>query len=501
MQAAVAGCLAFLTCFAPKALAKEVGLDLTIFLEQPDKGPIPAAAQGLWLSGCDQLRELLENRTYSLGHGPFASVKCMQTIQKGSGALQGVGTSWALRINNQPEAATFEIYFMRGQSPRLEAKVEMGATDKLLSLLNDKSAVIPIELSLADQLPMLSIVKIPAGASEITTENAVLPKSLPERFVLYTLEYDAKEQLFRARPVGYAQTPQKEGKRITWRLSMHKGATKPGQILFVQNTAGRGENSKTMQDLLGDILSRYGSALTGLVGGLMSSLDANFSGARFGVPMLRSQDLVAQSAMFSLFTEVRGGPLTGLRVYYDTAPTVTGTSSTGDPTYFDWSRIDLSWAFKLPLPTFVAPLFEELDIDPKLGVYNLDALFEVTGPDGNPQMANFKIKRAVDMGFEAGLEHAFEDFLLRLWGGYNYSAAIVLQTKTSLSAIKGGIDIYWPLGHVGKSISIKLLTFASGEILNLGQQSTAGNVTKATTVINALSYQLLFLGIGGTVTW
>ena len=177
-------------------------------------------------------------------------------------------------------------------------------------------------------------------------------------------------------------------------------------------------------------------------------------------------------------------------------------STTGERTYFSWSRINLSWAFRLPLPTLVAPYFETLDLDPKLGIYSLDSRFEVTGANGKPQMANFKLDRAIDLGFEAGLEHTFPMALLRLWGGYNYSASIVLQTKTSLSSVKGGVDVYWPLANFGANTTLKFLTFGSGEILSMGKKSAAkSDATDYEEVIKGLSYQLIFLGIGGTISW
>jgi hypothetical protein len=66
-----------------------------------------------------------------------------------------------------------------------------------------------------------------------------------------------------------------------------------------------------------------------------------------------------------------------------------------------------------------------------------------------------------------------------------------------------GIDAYWDVIKINDRIKTKVLTFIAAERISLSKELLVAqdNVEQEQVYINGISYQLLFAGIGATISW
>ena len=496
---------AALPCAAHAASAPP-GLDLTIFLEAGGRWNQKQDPhyRTKWLEACGSLMTLFGNPEGRFGHGPFTSVECLEkptTLKELAG--KRTKPSWTMQVLDNDKQSGIAIYFMGSSRPRPEAIQQGSPSDKFMEGLTHKKVANALALTLEDALPMFTLLRVADDARQIDVESPLLPDPVPEEFVVYTLEFDAAADLWVPAPVGYIKSEDAGLSRdIKWKLRLHEGAFHKGQMLFAHNEQGRGMMQESTGSRLSSLLGRFG--VTSLIEGMKTALSQNISGIRYGYPLLPPLDVVGGSKMLSLFTEVRAGPLSGLRLYYDTAPKVTDITATGEKVYFGWSALEVGWAFNLNLPAWLAPVANRLDVQPRAGLITLDSKMVGSDQFGLQWVADFKLDGATVYGLEVGIERDFfKKSLLRGWTGALYSWSALGITETNFLSVRAGLDLYWNLFDMGP-LKFKGLFFGSMENLSIHKRFTvpADNAKiDRGGVITDVSYQLIFCGVGATVAW
>ena len=487
--------------------SSSLGTDLTIFLQAngrhgTTKNP---AYEEKWREACSNLKTYFENPQGRFGHGPFAVVRCREAVT----TLDDIRSdkpqpSWAMQVIDSDKHSGIEIYYLGTESPRVEAAQLGNASEKFLDGLTHKKVVAPLSLLLQDRLPMFSLVRMTSDdARQIEVESPLLPDPVPQEFMLYTLAFDAANDRWAVIPVGMIKS-ESHGltREIKWKLRVHQGSFEKGQMLFAHNALGRGKGGDATEGRLSSLLGRFGVKM--LAAELMTALSENLSGMRYGYHLLSSSDVVGRSNMLSLFTEVRAGPLKGLRFYYDEAPKVTDTASDGEQVYFGWSAVNIGWAFGMSLPEWLAPIANRFDLQPKIGIVTLDTKLAGFDEYGEVHTDKFEIKNAAIYGFEAGLERDFsQTAMLRGWTGILYSWSELGIAQTKFISLRSGLDVYRDLGTIGP-LRLKGLLFGSMEKLWISKHFTTpknnANIDRS-TLITDLSYQLIFCGAGVTIAW
>jgi hypothetical protein len=174
-------------------------------------------------------------------------------------------------------------------------------------------------------------------------------------------------------------------------------------MVFAHHTKGRGRNSQAALTRLA--ATEKNGGVMSIINRFLGSFDANMSGIRFGQQILRPKNAYGNSPMLSVFSEIRSGPLSGLRFYYDKAPESNFVTEDGNQGYWGWSSLSLGWSFATPLPKFVKPILSQFDIYPKIGYLNLASRMTARDLDGNFYPIDLKIDKKLLLGLELGAEH------------------------------------------------------------------------------------------------
>lgn len=257
-----------------------------------------------------------------------------------------------------------------------------------------------------------------------------------------------------------------------------------------------------MSEYSKSLASRFGqfTILSFLDRLLFETLNSNYAGIRYGQSFLASDSIVAQANLISILVELRSGYLAGLRWYYDTSPKV--TRQVGDDVErFQWTRASLGWAFDVPVPEFVKPLITGFNVQPKIGLLDLDAKFILMDEaEGVYRSLNFSAKNSFDFSLEIDTEYESYWSRNRLWAAFSI-AAYGHNNRDGLKTASQrlGVDAYFDILN-WKQINVNLLAFGMIENLNLSKNKDS-LLSQSEEAISDLNFSLFFLGGGVTVSW
>jgi hypothetical protein len=234
---------------------------------------------------------------------------------------------------------------------------------------------------------------------------------------------------------------------------------------------------------------------------LAETTAAGYIGARYGRQILAGEGSLKEASLIGVLFEVRGGPASGLRYYYDSVPRAGTTElSFGDPVelYVEWSRHRLGWGFGWDFEWLV----NHFDVVPKLGLLRFDSNL-ATERDGD-QLVNFQrftTSQSLDAGLELGIERRESWFTLRLWA--SASSGLGGGDNAIVGSQMLGIDLFLnPLPKVSftrQEFTLALLTFYTAENVQL-QQSFEASATEPEP-IEKVSYAAGYAGAGLTLAW
>ncbi|MDQ3234042.1 MAG: hypothetical protein M3Q07_19710, partial [Pseudobdellovibrionaceae bacterium] len=272
-----------------------------------------------------------------------------------------------------------------------------------------------------------------------------------------------------------------------------------GQAYWIQNSGGVGMRQDAYTSLLSKKLQGF-SAISFLDRLIFDSLESNFVSFRYGQSLLKGSSILTEAELLALLVEIRSGPLAGLRTYYDFTPNME-REGVGGIEKFHLRRASLGWAFGWDAPARVNLFFSQVNIQPKIGLLDLESRFEVENLDGQLTYLDFTAKNVYDLSIEIGIEKELTWFRSRLWGSIN-STKLGISKQDAVSALsqKFGLDAYFDFMGGKRDWDVKLLLFGMAENLSLGKNQ-ADILKDEDQGLQEISFNLFFLGGGFTLSW
>jgi len=465
--------------------------------------PTPQDYAAKWQSGCTVLRGMILNKKQAFGDGAFDRVQCAPFSPTFSDEIMQ-GNSWILKVSDRAQFVRFEIFF-RAPNGKLspEAAIDFPGMYRFGEFINDLGALRAVATELMNKLPMFSIVKVGAFTGSLSAQKDTLTKKIPDKLIIFELLRDPVSGFWHLHMLGTADGRNETGSTVTWSMSLDPAEKPAGRVVTAHRASGRDTEGSDLKVALLATVKKYQAPEGGLLSAILQSLSSNLSGIRYGYSILRGRDVVTKSAFISGFTEIRSGPADGLRLYYDKAPKVSQSEKGLGKSDLSWTRISLGWNMNLPNLPVISQVFDSWDAGIKFGMFTLDTTMPVASPNGESEETSFRIKNSIDLGVVSGLERKNNAYLLRLWMGYNYSASFLLKTKTRMSSLKTGADAYWVLFKSKGKLEVNLLTFLATERMAISRDFDRNSFDESTSqvVINGVSYQMAFAGLGLTLAW
>ncbi|MGE0171949.1 MAG: hypothetical protein AB7T49_04155 [Oligoflexales bacterium] len=421
--------------------------------------------------------------------GVFADYSCKSGKDLIAGEEPETPPLWALKFETQDSMLSIRFVFKASNSlqNRAEAEYKMDLTPETFKALSTKKVATAIAHMLLDSLPGSFVIPgqlLTRKKMAVTSTDDGFP--LPDKLVVFTLKYNKKTGHWLPQSLGH------------WTLVKDNLYTPPKELpqidtdarYWAQSMEGRGDAYDDLDRPLDRALIKFGLSKSLINKLLFQTVASGYAGVRYGHPLVQDDPLISKAAMVGVFTEVRGGPLGGLRWYWDVAPEVE-TEIDGKKVSYTWSRPSLGWSFGM---TFENKWIKRIDAVPKLGLMDLDATLPVPDPLEEEEYLTQKVrlKNEMNMGLELGVESYSPWFLIRFWGSSDLSGFVNISKSGSISTLRAGIDTYWDLFKFWIFES-SLLVFVSGERL--------GITFKGDQVIKAIYYQQGFAGMGLTLTW
>ena len=440
-------------------------------------------------------------------------------------------SSWLIQVVDDDDHLTLSAYYMAYESDRVNLKgltpqaiAQMASNEKSMKSIADPTVGKLLAMKIMDQLPVSRpLGKVDDKGAIQYVPGAKTPPNLPgpaQQYNFIALGYDKSQKLWLPRLMGKMSLEQSaddaekkadkkskkkkeqpdQGSEYTWIFSKYPSLDAAmGDDLWLVDARGRGKEGEAIDDKLNESLKKYDLSIDFLTGMLLSTLSKGYVGMRMGFNILPGDALLDKARMIGILAEVRSGPLQGLRWYWDFGPkdsvTVDGYTSS-----FSWSRPTFGWSFG---KNFNSPLVSRIDLVPKIGLVDLDASLNIDLGDGTKMPMRYRVKNALNLGAELGIERNTSWFLARMWGASDIADFGVAIGKDSISSYRGGVDTYWEMGNITQAMKMSLLVFGFGEMITLEKRHP--NVTQTNdssgAQITSLSYTMAFCGLGLTLSW
>lgn len=500
-------------------------IDISIKSKHKLKGKKKKKYKKKWKKACKKLGKYLQVGNGPRGSGIFSNFSCYDGKKIIAGAKNKEKSRWAMQVTDAPKGVDIEIFHITEEAgkPKLnqEALVELPGSEKAISALGDTEVASLVALELLDGLPASRVVDLPDTSVKSIKSRDKLKRSYPvpkgpKNLAIYSLAFDTITNSWVPSVVGKAKNKTKKFKfkkeydpnkkhkfkqTHKWSVKLKKSKFESGAVYFAQSTKGRGTDQKDIHDALDFALLRYGMSTNPLFDAFFDTLASGYAGIRYGLSMTSGDPIVSKSNMIGIFTEVRGGPLEGLRWYWDFAPR-TEASVGEENLHFEWSRPTFGWSFGLEMDGMIT----RMDAVPKIGWMNLDARVGIPKNDetGAVQTEDFLMENSLAIGIEVGIESQTTWFLMRLWGASDGAGIFNdLPGAGSITSLRGGIDAYIDLLNPLDSFDASLLVFVLGERISLSRNASENTELAAETGVNleGLAYNLAFLGVGMTLQW
>ena len=441
---------------------------------------------------CQRIGEFLQVKGGIYDHGIFKTYSCLlKPEEKGRTIKPG---SWKLVVKQFPLQLLFTFKFGDADvGPKYFWKV------KKWREIKKKGNIKQVAYELLESLPALRVVY---HNSKENSGFLISPKhpflAPPEKYFLFTLEWDEEHNIWFADAIGEATLmgssgdQSSENQQVKWRLSFNEP---PRSTVWAHPMGSapidpkRRLLEKTDTDGLGPISSGLGHLIEGVV-------SRGFVGMRYATSVTEGNRPLSNIPFLGIFGEFRDGPIEGLRVLWDFATENKGVVE-GETVWFGWQRIQIGKNFDFPLDVISFGLLANLGILPKIGILDLDSRLLIE--DSNQSLpVDFKFENALSLGvdFQSELEAAF--LIFRLWGGIDASFLFEPDKNSSTSSKRIGLDTYLKQNFLWGSIDMAFLVFGFYEQLTL---STEFKGDIGATSANSISYNMGYIGVGVSVGW
>lgn len=486
-----------------------------------------------WLNACSNLGKSLLIGQGPWGMGVFASFSCWTDDKKISGNPKG--KPWTLEYMETDERVSLTL--MDADS-RVMSEAAFGPSPYTAYFFGDKEFVDLLALKLLDGLPFLGYI----AKGALIGEGAFVgryPRSLPngrkrpvvpppKSLTVYRLSVDKNSSLYHAQVVGSvsqasldpespleAQVQKKSEKAkepmVHWRANEELIQSNKDSFVWFHNEAGRNRMAPDLQLAIDQIQKVLAEAadegmLTNMLRGLKKSIIATtasgYVGVRYGPQVLPGDDLLGKTSFFGLLAEVRGGPLEGVRFYYDKLP-LKAVEQDGFETSIEWSRLVVGKSFGLKLNRFA----DRVEITPKLGLWNFHTKLPVNyDADGKvTKVGVFDLDRAMSFSLEMGVEWNSPVYVIRPWYSFDGAGLISKINSKRVTSNRFGLDTYWTAGPkfriLGNQFKTAWLGFFIYETIGLTNNDSDVALGEGESIITDLSFTTGYAGLGVAVSW
>ncbi len=484
------------------------------------------------------------------GFGVFGSFSCYNGKRRISG--KKTRPNWVVEIVDGIKQTQITIYRL-GKTKLKVSSVTMPPSEFTHTFLSDVEFVDLVSYSLMDGMPMGMMVSKSMLTDNPPTFKGRYPRAgrsyrfkhglpdPPEELMLYTLDRNVKRGTWDAEVVGTAKVaklvePKVVGKKKKKRLKggkiHYEGSSSLSRAaasgaIWAQNSKGPGMASAELGELINDAhlnLSaaakggRFDDFMAGDLGSLadmfIDSIAGGYLGLRYGLQVIPGDDIQSDTSIFSLLVEIRGGPLKGMRYYYDKVPEVKRTETvvnefdeteTEEETSITWSRhvVGFSWGFGL------GDLVDQVTFDPKIGIWTYNStLISSYAEDGETvaSVSIFDLGTTVSVALEVGLEWLSDWYTVRGWYAIDSGVSLV-ETGGTITSNRFGIDGFFEAGPMfslfGFPVKTALLAFYFYENVSIESSSVDPDAAleEGEVEITGIEYESGYAGAGVLISW
>lgn len=314
-----------------------------------------------WKQACASLGAAFTVKKNFFHHGIASSYTC-DAASSADAKPQEIRSGWTLQITLDQGTSTIAMFYRNGATP--EAKVVIATDAKIVKALRNLDVARHTAMVLMDDLPFARLVDGQSVKNSLsyTRENTDTNLVPMEKYTLFSMTYSSETNAWIPKVIGKVVldekshpvanknaspsnkgTPASAGRETwRWKVALSNPLTK-NKVYWAQDARGRGANREALGEILKKELRKHGIEGS-LVEDLLATFKTGYAGIRYGYPVVSGDSLVTKSAMIGILAEIRGGPLEGLRWYWDFAPEVSEKVQDHEMS-FSWSRASLGWSF------------------------------------------------------------------------------------------------------------------------------------------------------------
>jgi hypothetical protein len=302
--------------------------------------------------------------------------------------------------------------------------------------------------------------------------------------------------------------------RYTLDAKAREGTSGSARIWF-HNSEGAGKRSKELAMAVEKAHERLTSAArSGLLSNLFTkgydsisdllfqTAASGYVGLRYGKQLLRGDKLVENGSIYGLLVEVRSGPLTGIKFYYDKYPKQEVTAS-DVTTNLEWTRFVLGRSFSFKLPRFI----NRIEVTPKLGRYYLSSRQPIeTAEDGSiTATQDFTIRNQPSVSLEFSAERADRIYTARAWYAIDQGIPFLPVIGTSaVSSERAGLDLFLnsslDFKVFGVDYVFNILAFGMYENLEI-EDLKLDDLGPGDVAVSGVELRAAYAGLGLVLNW
>jgi hypothetical protein len=532
---------------ATSARGQELATERVDITLKARKAKTSATYAKQWHTVCERLGKALTVGRGPWGLGVFSSFTC-DGKGDAEAAADGGGAAWTLAVADGAAGLALTLSQPVGDEMVAAAKLKLPPSTRTMTFFGDEEVIDLVAFDLLDQLPAagkLTKARLRGAGGKAPTFTGRywraghandfkfdVPEA-PESLTLYRLRWDGEAKLWRSEVVGTAKRTkvvEPKTRKVKKRARLAGGEvvyeTTPAVAealqdgpLWLHASDGPGQRGAKLDELVADAQTDLDKAATTgklkqylrgdtsvLLRSLKDTLASGYVGLRYGLEVLPGTELVKKTSFFGLLVEIRGGPAKGLRYYYDrlrpVSDDVEGADGTKIKTSLAWSRHVIGYSFGFE-PGF---LVDRITIDPKLGVWNFEAVLPVKDPTtGEVQRAEeLKLGRTASLAIEVGLEELSSWYTLRGWAAHDTGFSL-LKNGGQVTSNRFGLDVFLSAGPrlslLGVPTRISLLGFFFYESVEIATGDDDVEPGPGEVVITSVPYDAGYAGLGAVVSW
>lgn len=395
---------------------------------------------------------------------------------------------WRLKISRSHEKSRFEISYYDKISEKSYVQVvyEIDSSLGTLRLMHEERYAKLLAAYLNLRLPFcfkITDYNLAAG-SQLKLSGSSLEEIKPKDLELNIFSLSRKKELWKTSLLAVGELDLSDG-NVLLAVKEVKGSDSQSGI------EGLAHFKKDRKEFAANVDTLLKSRIRLDFLGILTSMRMGYSGLRFASPIGGGSGAFLAASSLGILTELRGGVLSGARIYYDWSPKVDVKTQTGSES-LSMSRLQLGYAYGFPINSSIINWF---DVMPKLGISSVNYVVNTRADFSPPATYIFKINNAPALGVELGVERRNEQLTARAWLFGNYSLGVSqLESNNKASIVKLGLDLFRDVGDFS-AVKVAALTFLYRETTTIEKDA------KADQAASSLRYNSLLAGAGLVLSW